>query len=54
MAKASKEEARYSLHGTEEEHCGVCTMFRRPGLCTSVQGRVNADIGICKYFEKRG
>ena len=53
MEKATKAVADYSLHGNEPRHCGICTMFRKPDKCTAVKGWVNADIGICKFFEKR-
>ncbi len=53
MTKATKEDAQYALRGNEDRHCGVCTMFREPNRCTAVQGAVNADVGLCRYFEKR-
>lgn len=53
MSKATKAVAQYGLHGNEAKHCGICTMFRKPDQCTAVQGKVNANIGICKFFEKR-
>jgi len=50
--KATKEEARYTRGGTEEKHCGVCTMFRAPDKCTAVEGTISRE-GYCDYFKKR-
>jgi hypothetical protein len=55
MGKSTKEEANYRK-GTEEEHCGACTMFlvnrRAPNSCKSVEGDIKED-DTCDYFIKK-
>jgi hypothetical protein len=51
MGKSTKEEANYRK-GTEEEHCGDCTMFREPDSCTAVEGEIKKD-DLCEYFKKK-
>ena len=52
MAKLSKTDADYTTSGTNAEHCGICTMFRRPDECTAVAGTVRPS-GWCRLFEKK-
>lgn len=52
MPKLSKTNADYTVNGTNDEHCGICTMFRRPDECTAVAGSIRAS-GWCKLFEKK-
>ena len=48
--KATKAEANYR-RGDVEHHCAICTMFRPPGGCTSVEGKIKpAD--LCDYFKR--
>lgn len=49
--KSSKAVAHYR-QGTEERHCGICTMFREPHSCTAVAGSI-APNGVCDYFKER-
>src|SRR5262245_9260177 len=49
--KSTKEESNYRL-GTKEEHCAICTMFRSPGSCTAVQGKIRPQ-DTCDYFKRK-
>jgi hypothetical protein len=48
--KASKTAANYRK-GDLEHHCAICTMFRPPHDCLSVEGVIQpAD--LCDYFKR--
>ncbi len=55
--KVSKDSVDYR-HGTEREHCGICTMFRavhgsyHPYRCTLVEGVIQPAM-TCDEFRKR-
>ena len=49
--KATKVEAHYRL-GTDDARCDMCTMFRRPRACTSVEGDI-APEGLCDYYARK-
>ncbi len=54
--KVSKDSVDYRL-GTDREHCGICTMFRRNyrgGIyrCTLVAGVIQAEM-TCDEFRKK-
>ena len=48
-----KSDARYTDHGTPQEHCSLCRYFMRPDACELVFGRINPK-GWCRFFEVRG
>jgi hypothetical protein len=48
--RISQEDAGYR-DGTPEKNCGQCTMFREPGSCTLVKGKIAAT-GVCDYFDR--
>ena len=51
--RKSKKEARYvDKSTTAGERCGTCSMFREPGLCSLVQGRISRG-GWCKWWEAK-
>ena len=52
--KASKEAASYrskSIRGANRR-CALCTMFRAPSSCTSVEGTISPK-GDCAYFKRK-
>jgi hypothetical protein len=49
--KATKEQANYR-DGTDERHCSICTMFRPPASCSSVEGEI-APQKLCDYFKRK-
>jgi hypothetical protein len=49
-AKLTKPEAHYQGRPQGTEHCAVCTMFRAPYGCTSVQGDVSPR-GWCRKYD---
>ena len=55
--KVSKRSVRYRrawlVDRLVDRTCGDCTMFRAPGSCTLVEGRI-APAGVCVRFERKG
>jgi hypothetical protein len=49
--KATKQEVRYSDHGTDREHCQICRYYVHGGACTKVAGRISPQ-GWCRKFKK--
>ncbi len=49
--KATKAKAHYRI-GNKAKRCGICTMFRPPHSCTSVEGTIRPG-GLCDYFEAK-
>ncbi len=49
--KATKAKAHYRI-GNKAKRCGICTMFRAPHSCTSVEGTIRPG-GLCDYFEAK-
>ena len=48
----SKSEARYRDSPHLLDRCSKCSMFRKPGSCTLVQGKISPH-GWCRYFKGR-
>jgi hypothetical protein len=48
----SKTEASYTAKSKRVEHCGSCSMFRKPAACTLVKGEILPE-GWCKHWEPR-
>lgn len=51
-AKKTKLAVNYR-HGTDAQHCGICTMFRDPHECTLVEGFIQKD-AVCDEFVPQG
>lgn len=51
MTKVSKDSVDYRP-GTNEEHCGICTMFREPNRCTLVAGIIRKP-DTCDRFDPK-
>jgi hypothetical protein len=47
--KISKSQAHYRT-ATDGARCANCTMFKAPGACTLVDGKIS-PAGVCDYFE---
>lgn len=53
MAKSTKAEARYVDRAPGgRELCRMCTMYRAPGSCTAVMGKISAG-GHCRFYEAK-
>ena len=52
MSKSSKETAKYQWSPKGGERCAVCTMWRPPAECSSVEGSISPE-GWCSYFASR-
>lgn len=51
--KATKAEADYQTEPNfDGRRCGFCSMWRSPGTCTAVEGRISPR-GYCKYYKRR-
>jgi len=50
--KVSKESAEYTDHGTEDEHCAICSHYVNSTTCEIVAGRIVSG-GWCKHFDHR-
>lgn len=51
--KSTKAAADYQDEPKGREHyCAVCTMFRAPDSCTSVEGKISPH-GWCRFFEAK-
>lgn len=50
--KVSKSEAKYTPHGTPQEHCGKCIHFLSLDACEKVRGQVVSG-GWCKFFHAK-
>lgn len=48
----TKAEAEYEAQSRHERYCDECSMFRPPGGCSLVEGRIS-PIGWCRYWESR-
>lgn len=51
-AKVSKEEAHYTIHGTKEAHCSICTHWRPPESCAVVAGFISPK-GWSRFFKRK-
>ncbi len=47
----TKAETRYTDHGSQTEHCSICTHFHPPDKCAIVAGDVRPG-GWCNHFHK--
>ena len=50
--KVSKDEADYQAEPKDGRRCGYCSMWRTPGTCTAVEGRISPK-GWCRYYKRR-
>lgn len=51
QAKLSKEQTKYTDHGSRQEHCSLCEHYVNPTTCDRVVGRITPQ-GWCNQFEK--
>lgn len=53
MATISKKDADYRAQdGTHARRCETCSMYRQPGRCTLVEGKIRPQ-DICDYYEAK-
>jgi len=50
--KITKTEAKYQDNPKALHKCEGCSMFRKPDLCTLVEGRISAH-GWCRHWERK-
>lgn len=54
MATIKKNDANYRSQGdgTHARRCETCSMYRAPGRCTLVDGKIRPQ-DICDYYEPK-
>ena len=50
--KITKTEAKYQDNPKALHKCEGCSMFRKPDLCTLVEGRISSH-GWCRHWERK-